>query len=255
LLDYPDALPPKQSPKKDPSGLVLGVIDGNTISVKLDGKTETVRLLGVDTPEHLDHRKPVQYLASESTWLATQLALDQWVRLEVQEEPNSRDKRGRLLAYAFRKTDGLFINNEVVRQGFGFAYLNYHMSQLRKQEFAAAEREARENKRGLWAAVLKNYDEFAARTDEPRAQTWIRTGLNLAKTNRSAAREWFEKVLSEYPSSTQAGFAREWLGRPPSKTLTLPPMDAGVALDVLTAAGSWTIARPNLAPHPPRSKK
>jgi micrococcal nuclease len=67
------------------------------------------------------------------------------VRLEYDWQ--KRDKYGRLLAYVFLM-DGTFLNAEIIKQGYGFAYTRYPFKYL--DEFRRYEREARENKRGLW---------------------------------------------------------------------------------------------------------
>ena len=74
------------------------------------------------------------------------------MRLEIQTSPTSRDRYGRLLAYVFRQSDNLLINREITRQGYGHAYTKYPFDPDRMDEFRAAERSAREDKRGLWAS-------------------------------------------------------------------------------------------------------
>jgi endonuclease YncB( thermonuclease family) len=78
---------------------------------------------------------------------------NQFVRLEIQQSPTSRDRYGRLLAYVFCQGENLLISNEIIRQGYGYAYMKYPFYPTRMKEFQAAEREARENQRGLWGVV------------------------------------------------------------------------------------------------------
>jgi hypothetical protein len=54
------------------------------------------------------------------------------------------------LAHVFRQSDNLLVNKEIIRQGYGYAYTKYPFDPARMEECRAAEREARENKRGLW---------------------------------------------------------------------------------------------------------
>ena len=61
----------------------------------------------------------------------------------------SRDRYG-ILAYVFRQGDGLLVNKEIIRRGYGHAYTKYPFDAARMEEFKAAEQEAREHKRGLW---------------------------------------------------------------------------------------------------------
>jgi micrococcal nuclease len=127
---------------------LIRIIDGDNIMVEVKGHPETIRLIGVDTPGTKDSRKPVQYFGKEASQFTASLLKDQRVRLEIQTIPTSRDRYGRLLAYVFRESDNLLVNKEIIRQGYKHAYTNYPFDSARMEEFRAAEREAREHKRG-----------------------------------------------------------------------------------------------------------
>ena len=133
--------------------MVIRVVDGDTIVVQVKGHPETVRLIGVDTPETKDPRKPVSILRQGSQRIHGHLLNGQRVRLEIQTVPTSRDRYGRLLAFVYRESDNLLVNKEIIRQGYGHAYTRYPFDPGRMEEFRAAERSAREQKRGLWASV------------------------------------------------------------------------------------------------------
>ena len=119
------------------------VIDGDTLDIDVIGK---VRLIGIDTPETVDKRKPVQYFGKEASLFLTRLVQHEKVRLEY--EQNKTDKYKRTLAYVYM-TDGTFVNAEIIKQGYGFAYTKFPFKYL--EQFRAYEKEAREDKRGLWA--------------------------------------------------------------------------------------------------------
>ena len=123
---------------------VSRVIDGDTIM--LDGR-ERVRLIGVDTPETVDPRKPVQYFGKEASAF-TRRTVEGW-RVRLEHGWEKRDRYGRTLAYVFR-ADGLFLNAELVRQGYGHAMTRFPHPHM--EEFRALERDARERGRGLWAS-------------------------------------------------------------------------------------------------------
>ena len=129
-----------------PSGawaqLVTRVVDGDTIVVAGVG---TVRLIGVDTPETVDPRKPVQFFGKEASEFTRRMAQGKVVRLEF--DVQRKDKYQRTLAYAYLP-DGTFLNAEIVKQGFGHAYTTYPFRYL--EQFRQFEREARAAKRGLW---------------------------------------------------------------------------------------------------------
>lgn len=96
------------------------VIDGDTIVVSIDGRLETVRLIGVDTPE--TKRGPAEPGGPEASEFTRKMVEGQRVRLEYDKQ--LRGKYGRLLAYVYLE-DGTFLNAEIIQQGYGRAYLKY----------------------------------------------------------------------------------------------------------------------------------
>jgi len=118
------------------------VIDGDTIL--LDGN-EIVRLIGIDTPETKDPRKPVQYYGREAYEFTKRLVEGKKVRLVY--DLNKKDKYGRRLAYVYLE-DGTFLNAEVIKQGYGFVYRYFLFKYF--DEFKQYEKEARKNEIGLW---------------------------------------------------------------------------------------------------------
>lgn len=124
---------------------VKRVIDGDTIVVEIDGKNEKIRLIGVDTPETKHPQKPVERFGKEAYLFTQRMVEGKEVRLEFDWQ--KRDKYGRLLAYVYL-TDGTFLNAEIIKQGYGFAYIRFPFKYL--EEFRRYEREAKEKKLGLW---------------------------------------------------------------------------------------------------------
>ena len=123
---------------------VTRVVDGDTIEIE---GGEKVRYLGIDTPETVDPRKPVQCFGVEASKKNKELVEGRMVRLE--KDITDRDKYSRLLRYVW--VGDLFINLELVKQGFASSY-TYPPDVKYQKEFLAAEREAREAERGLWRA-------------------------------------------------------------------------------------------------------
>lgn len=121
------------------------VIDGDTLLLV---KGKRVRLLGVDTPETKHPRKQVQRFGKEAYLFTKNLVEGKEVFLEYDWQKN--DKYGRVLAYVYLK-DGTLVNAEIIRQGYGFAYTRHPYKRM--EEFRRLEREARENRRGLWAVA------------------------------------------------------------------------------------------------------
>jgi micrococcal nuclease len=105
--------------------LCTRVIDGDTIVVSINGTKETVRLIGVDTPETVDPRSPVEPGGPEASAFTKKMVEGQMVRLEYDKQ--RRGKYGRLLAYVYLQ-DGTMLNTEIIRQGYGRAYLKYPFS-------------------------------------------------------------------------------------------------------------------------------
>lgn len=125
------------------------VVDGDTFVVLIDGASKTVRLIGLDTPETVDPRKPVQCFGQEASNKAKELLSTQKVRLEADASQGDFDKYGRLLRYAFLENGTLF-NKWMIANGYGHEY-TYNLPYKYQVEFKEAERLARENKLGLWA--------------------------------------------------------------------------------------------------------
>ena len=125
--------------------LCTRVVDGDTIIANIDDKKESVRLIGVDTPETKHPKKPVQYFGKEASAFTKQLVEGKKVRLEYDQQ--HRDKYNRLLAYVYLE-DGTFLNAEIIKQGYGFAYTRFPFKYL--DDFRGYEKDARENNRGLW---------------------------------------------------------------------------------------------------------
>jgi micrococcal nuclease len=122
------------------------VVDGDTIVVRVDGRAERVRYIGVDTPESVKPGVRVQCFAKAAAAANRRLVLGRAVRLEYDAE--ARDRYGRLLAYVWR--GDTLINAELVRLGYGkpleIAPNLAHAAELRR--LASAARRAH---RGLWS--------------------------------------------------------------------------------------------------------
>jgi micrococcal nuclease len=126
---------------------VISVVDGDTVVARLrSGAVEKIRLLGVDTPEVVDPRKPVQcfgHVASEFT--KSQLT---GRRVSLELDAQQRDKYGRLLAYVI--LDGHRYNDELLERGYArFLVIppnGSHARAMLREELAA-----RAAGRGLWS--------------------------------------------------------------------------------------------------------
>lgn len=128
---------------------VTKVIDGDTIDVLIDGKKETVRLIGINTPESVDPRRPVQCFGKEASDKARKILNNKDVYLESDSSQGERDKYSRLLRYVFLE-DGTNFNKLMIQEGYAYEY-TYNTPYKYQQEFRKAQKEAEDQKIGLWA--------------------------------------------------------------------------------------------------------
>lgn len=129
---------------------VTNVIDGDTIKVLINNKEETVRLIGIDTPEVLNPRKSVQCFGIEASNKAKESLQNRMVILEKDQAVGELDKYNRLLRYVFLE-DGTNFNQLMIEEGYAHKYTYANIPYKYQTDFKNAEKEARENKRGLWA--------------------------------------------------------------------------------------------------------
>jgi micrococcal nuclease len=130
---------------------VISHVDGDTVRVRIPnppaglGIIETIRLIGVDTPETVHPRRAVEFFGREASDFTKRELLGKQVRLAF--DWDTRDKYGRLLAYIYTE-DQRCHNAQLIREGYGHAYARFPFRFM--EEFRALEREARREKRGLW---------------------------------------------------------------------------------------------------------
>jgi micrococcal nuclease len=141
--------PPREVlPGQRVAARVVRVVDGDTVHVRPgDRAEETVRYIGVDTPESVKPDTPVQCYAKAASHRNAALVDGQAVTLVVGAEP--RDRYGRLLAYVFRAADGRFVNAELVREGFART-LTISPNDRYATRFEALQADAKAADRGLW---------------------------------------------------------------------------------------------------------
>jgi micrococcal nuclease len=146
---------------------VLRVVDGDTIKVLLNGNVQGVRLTGIDTPETVDPRKPVECFGKEASLQLKELLDGTFVRLEADSVGDSVDKYGRLLRYVY--LDGRSINLAMIEDGYAYAYTAYPFSKA--AEFEKAEQAAKSNQRGLWSPTTCSPDKaISSPSESPHAE-------------------------------------------------------------------------------------
>ncbi len=134
---------------------VTTVIDGDTIMVDMYGHSETVRFIGVDTPELHHPEKPVQCFADAARKFTDQMVGGKSVRLQADPLDDNRDIYGRLLRYVYLP-DGTLVNEELVKQGYGFAYTHFPFVLLPK--VIIDQQTAKRAQAGLWKSCQVEVD-------------------------------------------------------------------------------------------------
>lgn len=128
---------------------VLRVVDGDTLAVEIDGKQEVLRLMGINTPETVDPRKPVECFGKEASDKAKEILTGKKVSLENDASQGERDKYNRLLRYVFLEDDTNF-NKLMIEEGYAYEY-TYNIPYKYQVDFKVAQQKAQEGKKGLWA--------------------------------------------------------------------------------------------------------
>jgi micrococcal nuclease len=154
-------VPSSPPPNIPDSGLALdsvvvnSVVDGDTIEILAGKDKYKLRFIGVNTPETVKPNSPVECFGKEASAFNKQLLEKKTVYLE--KDVSETDSFGRLLRYVYLKDDAgnkNMVNEILVKEGY--AYASSYPPDIKYQEkFRELEREARDAKRGLWAACPK----------------------------------------------------------------------------------------------------
>jgi len=126
---------------------VVRVADGDTFEISTG---QRVRLIGIDTPETSDPRRPVGCFGSQATAKTKELLLGAVV--EMEKDVSETDRYGRLLRYVYK--NGLFINEILVREGYAVSSA-YPPDVKYQDQFRRAQAEAVANLHGLWSPACQ----------------------------------------------------------------------------------------------------
>ena len=140
---------------------VTEFLDGDTIVVDMNGSEETIRFIGVDTPETHDPRKAVQCFGKAAAGFTQNLIGTNNVRLEADALNTNRDRYNRLLRYIYLPNETL-VNAEISKQGYGFAYLSFPFT--KSDEFHHYETVARNANKGLWGSCQPTQNQYGGYT-------------------------------------------------------------------------------------------
>jgi micrococcal nuclease len=146
----------RQQAATDGLAVVTHVVDGDTIDVLIGGRTERVRLIGIDTPETKKPNTPIECWGPEASAFTASL-LPEGTEVRIERDIVGRDDYGRLLGYVHlvdatgTDTVGTFVNLEIVEQGFAQP-LTFEPNSTFARDFTAAARRAERADLGMWAA-------------------------------------------------------------------------------------------------------
>jgi len=136
------------------TGTVTRVIDGDTVDVRVDGKVERIRIIGLDTPETVDPRKAVQCFGREASGRAKELMpAGSEVILEPDPTQDTRDRYGRMLAHVFIHLDAendVSFALEMIAEGLAHHYV-YRVPSMYAADYEYAQSNAMASQRGLWS--------------------------------------------------------------------------------------------------------
>ncbi len=127
---------------------VTEVVDGDTVVVEVAGRTERVRLIGIDTPEATGGFLPVECYGDEASAFTKSL-LPPGTEVHLTRDVEARDRYNRLLAYVHRSGDGLFVNLAIAANGYAEALI-IEPNTTHADSFFAAAATARDQGLGLW---------------------------------------------------------------------------------------------------------
>jgi micrococcal nuclease len=129
---------------------IFKVVDGDTVDIEIDGHTERVRLIGVNTPETKHPTKPIECFGPEASAYLTQL-LPKGTTVRIERDVEARDRYGRMLLYLYLGSNDLFINLDLVARGFGTP-MSIEPNTFHRNDFVRAAAQAEAANVGLWKA-------------------------------------------------------------------------------------------------------
>ncbi|WP_058992897.1 lamin tail domain-containing protein [Haloarcula sp. CBA1127] len=192
---------------------VTAVVDGDTIQVAYENGTgDTVRLVGVDTPEVHTENDPAEFegvpetdasasclrgAGTNASSLAKQQLLGETVGLSFDPNLDRRGYYDRLLAYVVH--DGTLFNYRLVETGHARVYDSEF---TRADRFYAAEDAARSDRRGLWRCVDS---DAVTRTAIADGGSESASGVEIAEIHADAAGNDNENLNDEYVTLTNTG--------------------------------------------------
>lgn len=144
-----EEISPSENLPKD-SYKVTRVVDGDTLKVLIGDKEETVRVIGINTPETVDPRNPVECFGREASDYAKSLLTGKSVSLVIDPTQDATDKYQRLLRYV-TLPNGRDYGETMIRSGYAYEY-TYQIPYERQSVYKETQDEAKASGTGLWSS-------------------------------------------------------------------------------------------------------
>lgn len=128
---------------------VIQVVDGDTLKININGREETIRVIGINTPETVDPRKPVECFGKEASDKAKEILTGKNVTLEIDNSQDNIDKYGRLLRY-ITLSDRSDYGKYMIENGYAYEY-TYEIPYQKQSVYKSAQAEAKSEQVGLWS--------------------------------------------------------------------------------------------------------
>ena len=135
----------------NPHYQVIRIIDGDTVEIKYKGKLTSVQLFGVNAPEIVHPDKPPEPYGEEAAAYLQKILLEDSIYLRFDE--HMRDQYERILGYVYRVSDGIFLNLEMIREGYARVDTRYPFKY--EELFTDYESRARTDRKGLWSSSFR----------------------------------------------------------------------------------------------------
>lgn len=132
------------------TAVVVRPVDGDTVLVRIGGSEESVRLIGIDTPESVSRQRPVECFGPEAKRRTAEL-LPAGTVVRLERDVEARDAYDRLLAYVLRVDDGVLVNLLLVTEGYAES-APFPPNTAHQAELDRAMADAKAQQRGLWPA-------------------------------------------------------------------------------------------------------
>ena len=206
---------------------IIKVVDGDTITVSIDGKTETIRIIGINTPETVDPRKTVECFGKEASDKAKEYFKDNEYKVWLEEDPTQgdRDKYQRLLRYVFTQNGNFDYGLMMISEGYAYEY-TYNIPYKYQEIYKKAQQIAENEKLGLWAGNACAGQKASADSSSQKTDTQV-SGSSSKKSSDE------DKDCSDFKTQKEAQEFFISQGGPQSDPHKLDQDKDGVACESL----------------------